>query len=137
MSRSAAIDRLRWHAGLQEIETADSPSVASSTWPRGQVSKALQPAVVDCLRTLAAVNLELNREGRRPVADVPRGLAYAVAEIVRMIRECHEHASEQRDAKVLARAAWRVETAWSAVLAGDVEDIQEHVKQEEAARFGS
>jgi hypothetical protein len=32
--------------------------------------------------------------------------------------------------------AWRVETAWSAVLAGDIDDLREHLSGEESALGG-
>jgi len=117
----------------------NAPSIASSTWPRGRVAKEFADSVADCLNTLAALNRELNGElpssGAVRAADVPRKLVYAMTEIVRMIRECWQQAGDQEAAGVLARAAWRVETAWSAVVAGDVEDIPKHIEEEEAARF--
>jgi hypothetical protein len=50
-------------------------------------------------------------------------MAYAVAEVARMLREA--------DAD---REAWQVETGWLAVLAGDVDDVRQHITEEETAR---
>lgn len=139
MVSQATVSRLRWHAGLEEHVTQDVPSVASSTWPRGQVQDGLQKALTDCLRTMGSLNHEWNQQEPRVsvgAAEVPRRVAYAVTEIIRCIRECQRDARDERDAAVLGRAAWRIETAWSAVLAGDVDDIERHVEGEEAARFG-
>jgi len=139
MVTDAIIERLRWHAGLHETAAEDIPSIASTTWPRGRGANDLQEALADCLNTLATLNLELNGEvpsaGAVRARDVPRSLAYAMTEIIRMIRECHDQAPDQQDAAIFARVAWRVETAWSAVLAGDIDEILKHVEQEEAARF--
>jgi uncharacterized alpha-E superfamily protein len=139
MALSKTIVRLRWHAGLEEGPTDEVPSIASSTWPRGRLSENLEPALLDCFRTLSSLNRELNGEvASSAVAhsgDLPRSLVYAVSEIVRLLRECQEEAGNQRDARWFARSAWRVETAWSAVLAGDIDDILEHLENEEAMRF--
>jgi hypothetical protein len=56
--------------------------------------------------------------------QIPRQLAYAVAEITRMPRE--DAASTD--------AAWTVEIAWNAVLAGDIDDLHQHLQHERAAR---
>ena len=135
MVTSTTIERLRWHAGLHRIDAGDAPSIASSTWPRGHMSKAFNQAVEDCLTTLVTLNRELNHEGSSPVAEVPRKLVYAMTEISWIIRECSEKAREETEASLFSRAAWRLETAWSAVIAGDIEDILNHVRLEEAARF--
>lgn len=138
MVTEATTSRLRWHAGLQEA-AEHVPSIASSTWPRGRLQDGLQEALIDCLRTLGSLNGELNNQARpgevARAADVPRSVAYAVAEIVRVIRDSQHDAQDQHNAAVLGRAAWRIETAWSAILAGDVDDIERHVEEEEAARF--
>ena len=45
------------------------------------------------------------------------------AEVARMLRDAGAD-----------RSARKVDTAWLAVLAGDVDDVREHVAQEESAR---
>jgi len=139
MAAQEIIARLRWHAGLQRSIEEDVPSIASRTWPRGHLAEDFEEAVADCLRTLDTLNREWN--GAVPSSqiascdDIPRGLVYAITEVIRMIRECQEHASERRAATVFSRAAWRIETAWSGFLSGDVDDLLQYVKEEEAARF--
>jgi hypothetical protein len=34
----------------------------------------------------------------------------------------------------MSDAAWAIETSWRAVLAGDIDDLQQHVAEERAAR---
>jgi hypothetical protein len=88
----------------------------------------IEAAVSDFLSALDAYNSELN--GPVPASTsgsgldaVPRDVAYAVGEVARMLRECGDD-----------RSAWRVETAWLAVLAGDIDDVREHLAEEEASR---
>lgn len=113
---------LRWHAGL-DGDALDPSSVSGASATRaGQ-----DVAVAACLHALDALNHELN--GLLPSTSdtgddaVPRSVAYAVAEIARILR-----ASGDED------GAWQVDTAWSAVLAGDIDDIPAHVAGERRER---
>jgi hypothetical protein len=113
---------LRWHGGLDGDALDPSSVSGASAAGAGQ-----DVAVAACLRTFDALNHELN--GLPPSTSaarddaVPRSVAYAVAEIARMLR-----ASGDED------GAWQVDTAWTAVLAGDIEDIPEHVRAERRGR---
>jgi hypothetical protein len=61
-------------------------------------------------------------------------VVYAVAEITSLLRK-HAPFSTGTDAtQGLARATWLVETAWLAVLAGDIDDLHAHLSEEEAMR---
>ena len=103
MVTDETIERLRWHAGLQEMVAEQVPSIASCTWPRGRAGKDLQEAIEDCLITLAKLNRELS--GEVPSAavvraeTVPLSLVYAVTEIIRMTRESQEQATDQQSAR--------------------------------------
>jgi hypothetical protein len=84
--------------------------------------------VDDFIAVLGRLNHELN--GSTPSAStageeamVPSSVAYAVAEAIRMLREYPD-----------LRSVWRIETAWTAVLAGDIDDIEAHVNDEYRAR---
>ena len=82
------------------------------------------PPTADLITALDNYNRDLNgpvpSETVGPDDDsVPRTVAYAVGEVVRMLRESGS-----------GRAALRVETAWLAVLAGDIDDIGEHLAEE-------
>jgi hypothetical protein len=70
------------------------------------------------------------------LADMPRKLVYSVAQVICELRECERQASSARDSEWFGRAAWRAETAWAAVLAGDIDDIAKHLDNEEKMRFG-
>jgi hypothetical protein len=108
---------LRWHAGLED-DALDPKSVSGAT----AAGQRLDETVRGFLSVLERVNVELN--GPLPserigagTDDVPRDVAYAVSEVTRMLRDAEQH-----------DAAARVDTAWNAVLAGDIDDLAEHVE---------
>jgi hypothetical protein len=117
--------RLSRHAGLDVARAGEGPWIVDCVAHAARVED-LDEAVADVITTLAQLNLELN--GAVPSATVPgadsasRQVAYAVAEITRMLRD-----DSPED-------AWAVEMAWSGALAGDIDDIEQHVADERAAR---
>jgi hypothetical protein len=117
------LELLRWHAGMRG-DPGDPGSVSGAVVAGGRVDAAVD-SFIDALQQL---NVELN--GREPsqVAHqkgdgVSRQAAYAVAEVSRMLRDAGH-----------ANAAWATDTAWLAVLAGDVDDVPRHVLLERRAR---
>jgi hypothetical protein len=127
MAEYSTTERLRRHAGLDEPGDAFGPTVSAATW--GPTNpRELKAAVSDFIDTLDALNHELN--GAEPSADVSRkadtvstDAAYAVAEVARMLRDAG--ADDE---------AWTVDTGWLAVLAGDIDDVRQHIAEEAAAR---
>ena len=106
------------HAGLVDGE----PSVTAAS------DHELRAALDDYVAALACLNRELNGPMPEAIdadpASVPRAVAYAAAEVSRMLRE---HPGR-------ADAAWEAEMAWLAVLAGDIDDLPTHLAEERAAR---
>lgn len=124
MSTDPTERRLLQHAGLESSSGALTVSAATV---EPVEARQLAEAVSDFLTLLDVLNHELN--GAEPSAaisgkaeTVSTGVAYAVAEVVRMLRDA--------DAD---REAWQVETGWLAVLAGDVDDVLQHIADEGAA----
>jgi hypothetical protein len=124
------IDMLRWHAGLiTEAPTSRGPSIDELLFEREPTQGEFDAALLDLLRTLQALSVELNGETPSEVIgtsekELPTAAAYAISEITLRLR------SRNR-----ADAAWSVDLAWNAVLAGDIDDVIEHVQQErDAAR---
>lgn len=131
------VRRLRWHAGLEEGPNASAISVSECLDWRGDLVGDLAPALADLVDSLAWLNRELN--GDKPsegqgAASVPRDVAYALSEIVRLLRTAADKGGA--DAGSIATAAKKIEAAWGAVLAGDIDDIPEHLAQEFGADRG-
>lgn len=130
-------ERLRWHAGLTELPEETGASIASCLARDGSVSSDVDRAVEDLIGVLTRLNLVLNgavpSEEIGSAPDIPTTVAYPVAEVIRLLRLAGDGASAPTSS--LADAAWRVETAWLAVLAGDVDDVRTHVEEEVAIRI--
>lgn len=119
-----AQERIRQHAGLGDAGLA--PATVSAVTAEGSPDD-IEAAASDFVAALNDYNRELNgpvpSTGMGSGSDtVPRDVAYSVGEVTRMLRETGAE-----------RSAWRVETAWSAVLAGDIDDLGEHLAEVEAA----
>ena len=122
---AATATRLRQHAGLEP--SSGAPTVSAATVEPID-ARGLAEAVSDFLALLEVLYHQLN--GPKPSSatsgkaeTISTSVAYSIAEVVRMLRDA-----------AADREAWQVETGWLAVLAGDVDDVREHVAEEEAAR---
>jgi uncharacterized alpha-E superfamily protein len=120
---SEIIDRVSWHAGLRG-DPLDPRSVSGSL-AAGQDSAA---AIADLLSWMTRLNQAMNGPVPSEVAGpkdeaVPRSVAYAVSELARQLGDTG-HVIE----------AWEVNVAWNAILAGDIDDLVEHIEHERRAR---
>jgi hypothetical protein len=121
--------RILWHAGFSERPAdAAAPSISDCTLPSSSSAEALPLAVSDFIDALEALNVQLNGAVPSETVDgkahsVPRTVAYSVAEVIRLLREARTD-------------VWGVETAWAAVLAGDIDDLHEHLELEWNSRPG-
>lgn len=128
---SSADTQLCVHAGLTE-PAGEDPVLAEALDASPFSPDTFQAALYDLLEAMSHLNHELN--GPVPSAvvgrgsDVPRSTILAVLEISRLLRE-HEGRSP-----AVADAAWSVEVAWRAVLAGDIDDLGEHLRDERLMR---
>ena len=123
MITSETFELIRSHAGLN-VRDPDGSFVSDALL----LGKPVDTPVASLVDAFQRMNIEIN--GRKPSETVgddnfqlPVHLVYAVAEVVRMLRDegFDEH-------------AWAVDTAWLAVLAGDVDDVPDHVAMERLAR---
>jgi hypothetical protein len=138
MANAEITAHLRWHAGLGDQLNPRAPSLAECTWSgsplRGRVSEGAE----DFIAALSELNREINgpipSESPPAGAEIPRDAAYAVAEVIGMLRDAAESASIPDDKHRMADAAWSIETAWRGLLAGDIDDLQQHLADERAAR---
>lgn len=138
MVTKETLSRLRWHAGLEDRVIGDVPSIASCSWPGSRSAGDFELAFGDYLDVLQVLNHELNGETPSHVesahaAVLPRDLVYAISEVIRFLNERHE--ATERAGRTPDRASWRAEVAWAAVLAGDIDNIREHLLEEETAHF--
>lgn len=138
MLSERTLRRLRWHAGFEQLEEKDVPSVAKCTYRSGNDVPDVRKACADLMSAMTSLNFEVNgpcpsKDTSTRLSALPIGLVYAITEILRMLREPHGLPPEDREFCKLA--AWRAETAWSAILAGDIDNIAEHVREEESWRF--
>ena len=80
---------------------------------------------------MSRLNLELNgdlpSERSAEDATVPVAVAYAVSEVCSLLRSYRGPVDAAGRA---ADAAWRGETAWNGALAGDIDDIAQHLLDE-------
>lgn len=121
-------ERLRWHAGLiTDCPDSGGSSVDELLFEGQPAQEEFAAAIDEVVRTLQSLNIELN--GQRPSEsvyerndEVPRSVAYAISEMASRLRS-----------KAQADAAWTIEFARNAVLAGDIDDVQAHVRQGRAA----
>lgn len=95
-------------------------------------NERLADAVEDVIDALSELNFQSNgsvpSESLVGVDAFPRSLIYAITEILRMLREL---SSDRPDA---VRAESLIAMAWSAILAGDIDDLKRHLADEERAR---
>lgn len=121
---------LQFHAGLTRFDENSDAIAACYDW-RGQEVRAVGQAVSDLLVVLEQINRELRAS--RALAPkqsehvVPLVVAYSMAEILFLLRRGGETSSGSKDSFIT------VETAWRAVLDGDIEDISTHVALERRA----
>ena len=130
------VERIRWHAGLVDDRPEEQAvSISSCIDWTGRVDGRLQTAVADFIDAPAELNLALNgpqpSESLTRSALIPCDVVYAFAEVIRLRRDV---AGRGAEATAASDAAWSIETGWRAVLAGDIDDILEHVTEEKQAR---
>jgi hypothetical protein len=125
-------DWFAWHAGFADREGATVPSIYEAT--KAEDGEALDAALGDLVAAFVVLNRDLNGETPSETvglgSDPPRRVAWAVLAISQLLRD------GIGGELATARAVWVVEAAWGAVLDGDIDDIEEHLKLEEEARSG-
>jgi hypothetical protein len=101
---------------------------------RGESALALQKAVADIIDLLQCLNGYNQSAAQRAVIFSP-DVVYAISGIMQLGLETTLVLSKGRkESSALLAAIWRIGCAWDAVLAGDIEDIPQHVEYETAAR---
>jgi hypothetical protein len=129
----ALTKRLQAHA--QGSESADNPkNLADYIWmlKHQTVDSGIDEIWSQLRDDFEDLNTLLNADSD---SGIGRSLAYAINGLMTL---CLDLAALQpRDGRLrheMLLLAWRIGTAWDAVLAGDIERIGEHVELEETAR---
>jgi hypothetical protein len=108
-----------------------SIGVALSTWRRKGTAFELKPLVIDVLALLQELNVAHVQIGQARVDVVSGEIAYSMslilAELIRCLR-CERARNEPVTKSVLEWAIEVVIHGWSQLLAGDIEDILQDVK---------
>ena len=116
---SETTSRLRWHAGLDAAAPGSGPSISDCTGSQGSAEGLGERACRSPCHT-RRLNHELNgtipSETSDSATEIPRDLAYAVAEITRFLRDASDNAPGSAETAAFASAAWLNETSWAAVL---------------------
>lgn len=122
----SAAERIRRHAELGQPadETAPTVSAASDGGSPAEVEAATAD-LVDALDSFTP-NSTAGYARRCRLASPTLFLVVSLTQWLRLPGMLRNSGADH--------SAWAVETAWHAVLAGDVGDVREHVTLEEAAR---
>jgi hypothetical protein len=140
MTRNDPLVRLQQHAGLP-IPEAEIPNDTLAAFAfqttRGGPCPSLDDVTHDIIQCLDKLNREINQESASQ-QSIPRPLVYAASGILstcldmaRELRFSDPRASVVQD---LLKAAWRIQCAWDALVAGDEDDLPQLVATEEMAR---
>ena len=144
-TKDPSLVRLQQHAGLpMPDEEMPDDTLAEFIFQvqRGGKVPSLDSITTDIIDCLDRLNRQVNPEPETPTecSPIDGQLVYAVSGIV---WECLDKALELRRtdatstiASDLLSVAWRVQCAWDAFVAGDVENLQSHVLSELEARDG-
>lgn len=134
MFSDTTIARLRWHAGYDgNRPQPEGSAIKDCRAGTPNVERQLAAAFKDVIDVLVEVNIQANGEvpsetypGSEPASSFPRLLIAAVAEILRLLKEL-----DAAGVPSAARAARMVNSAWDAVIDGDIDDIWRHVESTE------
>jgi len=129
--------RLKQHSGLPTSDgeiPGDTLAEYLYRIQRGGQALILKNIVAEIIDCLEILNQQINQETGVNAPPIERQLAYAVSGIV---SSCLDKAMELQQTNVkcaiaanLLCAAWCVQCAWDALLAGDIENLPSHVEGE-------
>jgi hypothetical protein len=127
-------ERLKAHA--EGTENADNPkNLADHVWLLKH-QRAASDLDRDEIWAALLVDFELLNALLNECSDfhLGRSLAYAINGISNICLDVVASQYGDELARQMLELAWRIGTAWDAILAGDIERIGEHVELEKSAR---
>jgi hypothetical protein len=131
MNLDDATELLAFHAGLHQSSKRNVPSLFDALDSNVQVEESTEDALGILNELNILFNGEIPSESTTSINEFPRRLVYAVSELIGFAHKTATHNKDPKAAEQAARAALRIEIAWSAVLAGDIDDLLDHVAGEE------
>jgi hypothetical protein len=139
MQQEEIILRLLEHSGTPvPLPKLDRNSFADLVRkPRPGTDVQLESAVEDILHCLEYLN-DSNKKGIFK-ATVPTNLAYAISGIMwRGLQSVMQLISDgprtATDLKAILASIWKINNCWDSFLAGDIENLQDHMRLEASAR---
>ena len=132
------VNRLCQHAGIPAGEEVPTDTLAEFAFrPTDRVD--LIDITEDIIGCFDILNQHINKASAPNDIrqNVSRRLAYAASSIMRICLNTivEQHCdSVPKTARGLLRAAWRIQLAWDALLAGDVPDLRKHIREEANVR---
>lgn len=131
------ISNIQWHAGLVSRMSPCNMRPLSMVIADASDCEAIEQSWFDLLDTLVNLNITLNGEFPSEFESkqdvIPRNLAYSIAELIQTFDAAIIN-SPEAISKCVEQVRWRISVCWSAVLAGDIDDIIQHLKWESETR---
>jgi hypothetical protein len=132
------VNRLKEHSGLPGV----TPELGTSSFfdrvqaiQKGEPETGLEEAVVDVIECLQRLNYYNRGATETPGEILNSGVVYAISGRTLFATEVSLTRSQKGEISInLLNACWKIACAWDAVLAGDIEDIYEHLEWEATAR---
>ena len=97
----------------------------------------IEPAIDEILGCLASLNKSLRLEHQLPGATISLELAYTVSGIqslcCKYVILFRRATGNEKVADHMAFSAWKIACAWDAILAGDIDNLEEHLRLEAMA----
>jgi hypothetical protein len=125
---------LRWHAGIERDGPSDQPSIVSVTSKPVNKKSLIEKAASDVVHLLEKMNHDLN--GPKPSAvsvktpTLPRHAVFVVEKLRRMLKDAADQCGGA-DQEALLSAEARISSAWSAVVAGDIDDVVKYTDEQD------
>jgi hypothetical protein len=131
-------NRLKEHSGL----SVPAPELEGSTFAdkvraveRGEQPSGLEEAVMDVIECLQRLN-QSNQNAPKARGDILSvQVVYAISGMTLLaFQVARKLCKTEKSCTEVLKAGWQIACAWDAVVAGDIEDLHEHLRYEAAGR---
>ena len=132
------VNRLREHSGLpvssQQLQGSAFVDNVQAI-KRSGTESGLEASVTDIIECLQGLNRVIQSASEDRNKVINQEVVYAVSGIMLLAIELSvAQAKAGKNCSSLLTAAWRIACAWDALLAGDIDDIHQHLMYESSAR---